>query len=240
MDEKNLTMATNFNSYFEKEFKIDLERLKFHNYPVRDQETALSFGGDAIWTNCEEDLKDIPKERLGKFLLSLFYITSRDVTIHSKFRKSFEEFKSITNYPKFHGGFGGMQNPLKILQLPIEKGLISQSELKNLLHSFTCFYVIKTYLFHQSQLMSISLVGYHSEFTKNEGAANNDIFKENEEDELINQLYSLLNREGRLFVDNISSRRFPEDFANENLIEPDPFAVVFNYMNVNLPNLFLN
>lgn len=210
-------MPLKFKDYFDNNFIEDLNTIKFEQgHPLRDQDDGISFGG-TDWQNCVNDLRDIPKENLGYFILSLFYITSRAVTIHAKFREEFHQFNKAANYPIFYGGFGGVQNPKKLLLKPIEIGLITEEEIRELFNPFLGFYLIESYIFHQTFIPSISISDYHKEFMLNRGAVNRDIFGPQDEP-LINDFYKSLEKPGRSVAVYLSGKTI-NDFIKVNEID---------------------
>lgn len=129
------------NKYFKEQFPIDLKKLKFE----RPNSTILSnpalfkidnntiyFGGPN-WGNIINDTKDIAKENLEYFCISLFTITVIDLGMFTNINEYYDVFRKNTNYPKFGWiGFGPhYENPKKLLLIPEEKGLVDFSYLKD-------------------------------------------------------------------------------------------------------------
>jgi len=131
----------NLIRYYKEQFPNDLKKLKFE----RPNSTILSnpelfkidnntiyFGG-SNWENIINDTKDIAKENLEYFCISLFTITVIDSGMFTNFNEYYDVFRKNTNYPKF--GWIGFdphyENPKKLLLIPEEKGLVDFSYLKD-------------------------------------------------------------------------------------------------------------
>lgn len=130
----------NYTTYFREQFPADLQRLQFKkpsNYLQKESESfriddnTIYFGGKD-WENLEQDIRHISKGNRSFFCMSLFTITTIDLTFFTHFQEHYQEFRNKTNYPKFGwSGFGPhYENPRKLIEIPLEKGLIDRTDIE--------------------------------------------------------------------------------------------------------------
>ena len=86
------------------------------------------------WQSDCGGLNVIPPEKRAQFLVCLYFTVLVDQGMHSHFRTLYAKFETLTRYPKFCHGLGQFQkNPRQILDIPVERGLVSCDELGRLL-----------------------------------------------------------------------------------------------------------
>ncbi|CAN5548495.1 hypothetical protein BH20VER3_BH20VER3_02180 [soil metagenome] len=108
-------------AYYHDEFSSDLRRFM----PRAD----VPYFGHSWQFDCG-GLDVIPPGRRAKFLIALYITVLVDQGMHAHFPALYAKFERLTRYPKFCHGLGQFQkNPREILDVPIEKGLVSLDDL---------------------------------------------------------------------------------------------------------------
>jgi hypothetical protein len=104
-------------AYYHTRFRNDLL-----NFMARQD---VPYFGHSWHVDCD-GLDRIPIERRADFLVCLYFTVLTDQTVHAHFRHLYNQFEALTQYPKFSHGLGQFQkNPRQILDIPMERGLIS-------------------------------------------------------------------------------------------------------------------
>lgn len=136
----------NFKNYFREEFPVHFRKLNFKqpNRVVRgmmmNDPNVLFFGG-RNWENFGSDIENIPKEDRQLFILALFMTVISDQNLYRYFKDEYPRWRERTMFPKFGwSGFGPhIENPMKILSVPEEKGYFKNEDIKNLVVPFVEF-----------------------------------------------------------------------------------------------------
>lgn len=122
-------------NYYNNQFKLDLNEL---TYVIRHQYDGMPirFFGNDDWSNCPEDLRNIPKERRPYFVFSLFITITADQGFYSYYNEHYDKVNRLLQYPKFgwHGLFSPHNiSPWLLIEKPIELGMVDQSQLDELI-----------------------------------------------------------------------------------------------------------
>ena len=90
------------------------------------QDPGVMFFGGQDWDQCEGDLRNVPENDRTAFVLCLFIVVISDQNIYSHFRGQYANWRTRTQFPKFGwSGFGPHnENPLKILVVPVRRGVV--------------------------------------------------------------------------------------------------------------------
>jgi hypothetical protein len=114
-------------AYYHNEFLGDLRRFM----PRAD----VPYFGHNWHSDCG-GLDVIPPGKRVQFVICLYFTVLADQGMHAHFRAVYAKFESLTRYPKFCHGLGQFQkNPRQILDVPVERGLVSCDQLGGLIPS---------------------------------------------------------------------------------------------------------
>lgn len=136
----------NIEHYFDTGFQSDIAKLQFSEVPqvlkdiLNDQELVL-FGGKN-WSHVEADLGPMDSEVRPLFVLCLFAVVATDQCMQSYFKPHYARWRSETAYPKFAWTRFGLynENPLKLLSVPEQAGLLDTARTSGLMREFVLFY----------------------------------------------------------------------------------------------------
>jgi hypothetical protein len=132
--------------YFNKAFRQDIGKLCFRPVPqvVKDifHDPALVLFGGPGWENVKADLQDVPDSDLPQFVLCLFAVVLTDQCMHRYFKPSYARWRADTQYPKFGWNRFGLfnENPLQLLAVPEQAGLLDAEAVLALMPEFLVFY----------------------------------------------------------------------------------------------------
>lgn len=147
------------------------------------QDPNLLFLGGRNWERITEDLSNIEAEHRPKFILSLFLIVLCDQCVHYHFRESYQEWRELTQFPKFGwSGFGPHnQHPLIVLQATERDNVIEPSDVIRLIPEFVGFLSTEISEFFTTQLPDIApdtlLEKLHMEIAKAHDYDDSEIVK---------------------------------------------------------------
>lgn len=131
------------DTYFKQTFPNQLRLLSFQrpnrvvNTRIMNDPNVLFFGGRE-WERVEEDLGNVPESDRLAFVLCLFMITISDQNLYCYFKDAYSVWRKHTQFPKFGwSGFGPhLEDPMKILIVPEDKGLIDAGGNEKLIKEF--------------------------------------------------------------------------------------------------------
>jgi len=107
--------------YYHNNFYADLRRFM----PRAD----LPYFGHSWGIECT-GLERISAERRAEFLVCLYFTVLADQAIHNHFPQLHSKFEALTRSPKFCHGLGQFQkNPRLILDVPVDRGLVTNEAL---------------------------------------------------------------------------------------------------------------
>ncbi len=116
----------------------------------------IPYFGHSWQQNCR-GLDSIPSERRVSFLVCIYFTVLVDQAMYTHFRSHYSTFASLTRYPKYCHGLGQFQkNPRGILLHPIECGLVSKSNLAELLVPGMDLFVEEVDDFFQNQMPAVN------------------------------------------------------------------------------------
>ena len=134
--------------YYHNNFRDDL--LKFL------PDTEVSYFGHTWQQNCG-NLNNVDSQSRTAFLICLYFTVLVDQAMHAHFIDEYPKFEEMTRYPKFcHGLAQFHKNPREILYVPVEKGLVNQSNLESLLKRGMGLFVDEVIDFFQSHMSHIN------------------------------------------------------------------------------------
>ena len=134
--------------YYHDTFRIDLE--------VFFEGSRVPYFGHAWSHNCGHQISKVPVDNRPAFLICLYFTVLVDQAMHFHFREHYQEFASLTKYPKFcHGLSQFHHNPRGILLAPIEQGVIPDQDVKNLIPAGMTLFVDEVVDFLQSHMPQI-------------------------------------------------------------------------------------
>ena len=131
------------DTYFKQAFPNQLRLLSFQrpnrvvSKRIMNDPNVLFFGGKE-WERVEEDLGNVPESDRLAFVLCLFMITISDQNLYCYFKDAYSVWRNHTQFPKFGwSGFGPhLEDPMKILIVPEDKGLIDVEGNEKLIKEF--------------------------------------------------------------------------------------------------------
>lgn len=132
--------------YFNHGFQRDIAKLQFHEVPqvlkdILDDPNLVLFGGKN-WPTVQDDLKNIDPEVRPMFVLCLFALVATDQCMQTYFKHEYADWRAQTQYPKFAWTRFGLynENPLKLLSLPEQSGMLDAAKTCDLMREFAVFY----------------------------------------------------------------------------------------------------
>ena len=136
----------NIEHYFDTGFQSDIAKMQFSEVPqvlkdiLNDQELVLF--GCKNWSHVEADLGPMDSEVRPLFVLCLFAVVATDQCMQSYFKPHYARWRSETAYPKFAWTRFGLynENPLKLLSVPEQAGLLDTARTSGLMREFVLFY----------------------------------------------------------------------------------------------------
>lgn len=135
-------------AYYHNEFLSDLRRFM----PMTD----LPYFGHNWHSDCS-GLDVIPLEKRVQFLICLYFTVLTDQGMHSHFWPLYAKFEKLTRYPKFCHGLGQFQkNPRQILDVPVERGLVSSEQLHGLIRSGMKLFVEEIIAFSERHMPELN------------------------------------------------------------------------------------
>ena len=118
--------------------------------------TRVPYFGHAWSHNCGNQINRVPAENRAAFLICLYSTVLVDQAMHAHFRQHYREFSNLTNYPKFcHGLAHFHHNPRAILSVPVERGVVAEQEVKDLLPAGMALLVDEVVDFFQQHMPQI-------------------------------------------------------------------------------------
>ena len=107
--------------YYQQHFRSDLQRFM----PRSD----LPYFGHG-WEYACPGLENVAPERRAKCLVCLYFTVLVDQAVYTHFPALYPKFEELTRYPKFCHGLGQFQkNPRDLLDLPVDRGLVTGASL---------------------------------------------------------------------------------------------------------------
>jgi len=138
----------NIREYYLNDFRADLTTFM--------PDLRLSYFGHSWEYNCQ-DLDRIPLGRRPAFLICLYFTILVDQGMHAHFRHFYDKFESLTRYPKYCRGLGQFQkNPRGILLYPVERGIVAQESLEEVLNDGMDLFVEQVDDFCRNHMPEIS------------------------------------------------------------------------------------
>jgi hypothetical protein len=140
------------DSYYKSDFRSDL-----HTFMA---DRTVPYFGHSWEVSCD-NLNLIPNERRVFFLICLYFTVLVDQAMHANFRSHYEEFESLTKYPKFCHGLDQFQkNPRALLYVPVDKSFVDKTEMGQHLKAGMRLFVAEVKSFFEQHLPQVS----YSEF----------------------------------------------------------------------------
>ncbi len=141
--------------YYYQDFRSDLALL-FRGF--EPQEHARILGVGHIWTHsgCAQ-LSQVPADHRSQFLACLYFTVLVDQAMHTHFYFEARRFEELTQYPKFRVGLGHAlhMNPASILTAPIQRGLVSEDSVCQIIPEAMTLFVDETASFFRDHLPKI-------------------------------------------------------------------------------------
>lgn len=132
--------------YFNHGFQRDIGKLNFVDVPqvlkdILNDKDLIQFGGKN-WSRASDDLDNIEVELRPMFVLCLFALVATDQCMQTYFKPHYADWREHTAYPKFGWTRFGLynENPLKLLSVPEQLGLIDSEQTCALMREFVGFY----------------------------------------------------------------------------------------------------
>lgn len=132
--------------YFNRGFQRDIAKLHFSEAPqvlkdILNDQSLVLFGGKN-WPSVQDDLKNIDPDDRPMFVLCLFALVATDQCMQTYFKHHYTDWRAQTQYPKFAWTRFGLynENPLKLLSLPEQSGMLDVDVTCDLMREFTVFY----------------------------------------------------------------------------------------------------
>jgi hypothetical protein len=149
----------NLRDYYNQEFRSDLAVL-FCGIDVPS--IRFHFGND--WMRECSLLSRVPESRRPALLVCLYFTVLVDQAMHTHFFFLHRRFEELTRYPKFLVGFGHEAhiNPLQIVLVPIERRLVTESEVRALVPEGMRLFVAETDDFFRKHMTEISTFDFFS------------------------------------------------------------------------------
>lgn len=132
--------------YFNHGFQRDIGKLNFVDVPqvlkdILNDKDLIQFGGKN-WSRAPDDLDNIDVELRPMFVLCLFALVATDQCMQTYFKPYYADWRERTAYPKFGWTRFGLynENPLKLLSVPEQAGLVDSEQTCTLMREFVGFY----------------------------------------------------------------------------------------------------
>jgi hypothetical protein len=140
--------------YYHNVFQQDLNAL-FHG--IRPPEARIvTLGYD--WVDRCNLLTRVPLAHRPSFLVCLHFTVLVDQAMHAHFLFCYADFEKLTLYPKFRLGLGhpAYLNPIRIFEDPIRCNLVTESDIRALIHEGMFLFAAETDDFFNRHMPQIS------------------------------------------------------------------------------------
>jgi hypothetical protein len=137
----------NIKEYYQSKFRHDIASF------MPDQ--RFPYFGHSWDFDCK-GLECITEGDRAFFLICLYFTVLADQAMYTHYRSYYEQFESLTKYPKFCHGLGQFQkNPRSILLAPIEKELVAKTSIDMLLNDGMELFVDEVWGFFSQRMPHI-------------------------------------------------------------------------------------
>lgn len=139
--------------YYLRDFQGDLA-IMFRGMDARD--VRYTFGND--WMRGCSLLPRVPETRRPQLLVCLYFTVLVDQAVHTHFWQFHRRFEGLTMYPKFLVGFGheAHLNPVLIFQIPIQRGLVTESAIRSIIPAGMRLFIDETNDFFRHHMHEIT------------------------------------------------------------------------------------
>jgi hypothetical protein len=104
--------------------------------------------------------------RKAYFICSMFVTVASDQTMYTYYKDHYNKFKDYTRYPKF--GYCGLgphnQNPLSLIGLPVDNGIIQSSAIENISEEAAKLFVDEIFDFFTQYMNTINPADFLTNF----------------------------------------------------------------------------
>jgi len=163
-------MSINLSDYYHNKFRNALKNIKCAEGSQVTNPDDIWFSKEA-WLEALRKMRD--KEERACLIFSMFITVASDQTMYTYYSGLYEEFRTLTRYPKF--GWYGLgphnENPLLLIQYPVEEGVVDWAILEDYFKPAAQLFAHEVKAFFTNHMSQIDPNQFVSKFVEDEHVA---------------------------------------------------------------------